>query len=355
MQERLNKLIEELAARKLDALVVTDMLNVRYLSGFTGSFGILVVGTEGTALFTDSRYQTQSCEQCRDIDIKVVDFNWPPHIQAHLNHIGAKRVGFEDGKLMYRQWRDLADLLGEGVLVPAGGLVEELRIVKDSDEIQAIREAARIIDVVYDEVLVRIQAGMRETDIALEMDYSIRRNGAEKEGFDTIVASGPRSAMPHGIASERVVQENDLIVFDYGARFAGYHSDITRTLVIGPASDKQNEIYSTVLEAQMRAIAAVAPGVIGKEVDAVARDYIASKGYGELFGHGLGHGLGLQVHDPGALNSRSEVVLEPGMIFTIEPGVYLPDWGGVRIEDDVLVTETGCEVLTHSPKVLSLA
>ena len=354
IKARLSKLRRELKSRNLDGLIVTDLLNVRYISAFTGSFGVLVVSRTGADLFTDARYGIQSCEQCIGITVHIVDYNWPPHIQKFINDLGMNRVGFEEGSLIYHNWKSISDLLPAEALIPTSGIVEGLRMIKDPGEIARIKEAARIADIVYDEVVVNIRPGMCEADIALEMYCCMRRHGAEKEGFDTIVAAGSRSALPHWKASKRKVETGDLIVFDYGALYEGYHSDITRTLVIGQASPRQQELYDIVLEAQKRAIEAIRPGLRGKEVDAVARDYISSKGCGELFGHGLGHGLGLDIHDPGALSRRGEVVLQPGMVFTVEPGIYIADWGGIRIEDDILVTTAGCEVLTHSPKELCL-
>jgi Xaa-Pro aminopeptidase len=351
---RLERLRGELAARELDGFLVTDILNVRYLSGFTGSDAVALVTTDDAILITDFRYAEQSAAECPGMILELVESHWAPGAQRSIEKHDCRRIGFETHQLSYHDWSVLSAALSPGNLVPQEDLVGKLRLVKDELEIAAIREAVRIADLAYGHIVEFLKPGLPEREIAIELDYFMRRNGADKEGFDSIVASGPRSALPHGRSSDRHISKGELIVLDYGAVCQGYHSDITRTVVIGAPDARQQEIYGVVLEAQSRAISAVSPGLSGGEVDAVAREYIAGRGFGEYFGHGLGHGLGLDVHDGRILARNSEVMLESGMVVTVEPGIYIPGWGGVRIEDDVLVTDTGAEVLTRSPKTLSI-
>lgn len=352
--DRVQKLRDRLATLELDALLVTDLLNVRYLSGFVGTFAVLLVTHERVFLITDSRYTQQAAEQCPHCVICQIERSWIPYVQSLVNELSIERLGFEDHSLSYKDWNELNSGLQVGELVCAGQLIEDLRMIKDTDEISAIRMAAKIADAAYAYITSFIKPGLRERDVVIELDYFIRKAGAEKEAFDSIVISGARSALPHGKPSDRVICKGDLLLMDFGARCEGYHSDITRTVVLGPPSDEQLKVYEIVLEAQSRAVSKVRPGVSGKEIDAIARDFIAEKDLGCYFRHGLGHALGLAVHDGKALSQYSELILQPGMVVTVEPGIYIPDWGGVRVEDDLLVTDSGFEVLTMAPKRLEL-
>jgi len=233
------------------------------------------------------------------------------------------------------------------------GLVKKIRMIKDEAEIDKIREAVRITDVAFNHIRDYIKVGSIERDIALELEFFMKKEGASKNAFDFIVASGKRSALPHGVASTKQLEEGDFLTMDFGTVYQGYHSDMTRTVVVGKQPDKkQEEIYQTVLKAQQKATEVVKAGVKGSEVDKVARDIITKAGYGDYFGHGLGHSLGLEIHENPRLSPRDDTKLESGMVVTVEPGIYLPDWSGVRIEDTVVVREDGCEVLTSSPKEL---
>ena len=238
------------------------------------------------------------------------------------------------------------------VAVPTSRVVESLRAVKDEGERDAIRKAAAIADRAFERILEELRPGRTEREIALRLEFMMREMGADGASFDIIVASGPRSALPHGVASDRVLEKGDLVTLDFGASYRGYCSDITRTVVLGEPNDAQRRIYETVREAQQAAVDAIRPGMTGKEADRVARDRIKASGYEKYFGHGTGHGLGMEVHEAPRLSPRGEEILEPGMVVTVEPGIYLPEFGGVRIEDDVIVTEDGREVLTQSPKHL---
>jgi len=354
MPSRLDRLRGEMASRNLDAFLVTDLLNVRYLSGFTGSYAFALITRDDAVLLTDFRYAEQSAEECPGLYLELVESHWVPGAQRAVERAGVKSVGFESHSLSYHHWSELSAAIPDIRLVPEEDLVGRLRLVKDEAETALIREAVRIADLAYAHIAKFIKPGLTERDVAAELDFFMRRNGADKEGFDTIVASGPRSALPHGKSSDRMISKGELIVLDFGAAFQGYHSDITRTFVLGPPDDRQDEIYGIVLEAQSKAISALRPGLLGGDVDSVAREYIAERGFGEHFGHGLGHGLGLDVHDGRVLARASEIMLEAGMVVTVEPGIYIPGWGGIRIEDDVLVTDSGAEVLTQSPRRLAI-
>lgn len=352
METRLNRLRGILVERELDALIVADILNVRYLSGFTGSYAVLLVTSDTAFLLTDGRYMEQAAMESPGCILELIEISWVPTMLKLFERVEARRIGFEDHALDYRTWSELSSGTEGVALVPTDNLVENLRMVKDEGEISAIRNAARVTDEAFAHVLTFLKSGLSETEIALEIDFAMRKLGAEKEGFETLVASGPRSALPHGKPTSRIVSEGDLVLMDFGARCDGYHADITRCVVPGRPDLRQEEVYSVVLEAQRRAIEAIHPGVQGRAIDSVAREFIASRGFGEYFTHSLGHGLGLAVHDARVLTKQSNIVLQPGMVVTVEPGIYIPGWGGIRIEDDVLVTNTGCEVLTSSSRQL---
>lgn len=354
MRERLRRLWESIGSPDLDGLLINDILNVRYLSGFTGSYGVLLVTREPTFLLTDSRYTEQAAEEAPDCAAELVTEGWLTPAKRLVEDLSLRRVGFEKRSLNYQEWVDLASALPSIELVPIDSPVDQLRQVKDDSEIAALREAIRITDLAFARIAEVMIPGMTEQDVSLEIDYAMRKSGADKEGFDTIVAAGPRAALPHAKPTSRPIPEGELIVMDFGARWHGYHGDITRTVLLGKPDLRQQEVYDVVLDAQLKAIDAIKPGMPGKAIDAIARDYITSKGYGDYFGHGLGHGLGLAVHDGRIFTRFTDVILEPGMVATVEPGIYLPGWGGVRTEDDVLITDTGCEVLTRSPKTLIL-
>jgi Xaa-Pro aminopeptidase len=264
--------------------------------------------------------------------------------------LGIKALSFEQDHLTFAEFLQLKEAVGDIKLQPTSGIVKELRMVKDADELAVMREAARIADQAFSKILSDIKPGVRENEISFKLEFYMRELGATSSSFDMIVASGKRSALPHGVASDKVLELGDLVTLDFGAFYQGYASDITRTVMLGRPSEKQKEIYDIVLEACNRTIAALRPGMTGKEADAVARDYIRAHGYGEFFGHSTGHGLGMEVHELPMLSSRGDMVLQPNMVVTVEPGIYLPEVGGVRIEDDVVITETGCEALNQSSK-----
>ena len=344
---KLEKLRAALRRSGVEALWVSDPANVRALSGFTGGHdGKVLVTAEGATLYTDARYTVQAQEES-----SLPQFiARPPETYAHAAEgLKGLRVGFEANHLTVAGLEDLQKAWPDSALVPLRGVIQELRLVKDEDEIQAMRAAQDLADRVYSEVRPMIRAGVRELDVALAIEQKLREAGASS-AFEVIVASGPRGAMPHGVASGRVIQDGDLVTVDMGAKLAGYNSDMTRTVAVGTPSAEMKRVYNAVLEAEEAAVKAVKAGVRAADLDKLARDILTRHGLGEAFAHSLGHGVGLEVHEGPGLRGTSEDVLQSGMVITIEPGAYLPNVGGVRIEDLVLVTEDGYEVLSHAPK-----
>jgi len=352
--QRVHRLRSRLDELNVDALVITSRLNVRYLSGFTGSAGTLLIGRDFAVMLTDRRYTLRAQSEAPGYEIVVPDNPDDDLFKTQLEGRSLRKVGFESANVTVKTlegWREKYNEMGVE-WVPTGTTVEDLRMVKDAEEISSVRAACGIADAAFKHIQLFLQPEAVEIDLVMELEFYMRRQGARRPAFDSIVASGANSAIPHAEPSEKRLQPGDFVTLDFGAEVDGYCSDITRTVVIGSASDEQRRIYQTVLEAQLRAIEAIKPGVNGADVDAVARQVITEAGYGDYFTHGLGHSIGLSVHDGMGFSQKSEVVLEPGMVLTVEPGIYIEGFGGVRIEDDVLVTETGAEVLTHAPKHL---
>ncbi len=339
-------------AHSLDGILFTSLENIRYFCGFTGSDGALVLGANDSFFLTDSRYWTQADGEVRGS--KIVHYKKKiEEIASLLLELGCRNVGFESAAVTVSFHRALIDKLGNQVkLLPLEQELKNLRAIKGPEELALIQKAIDIGSESFQHAMGIAKEGVVEREIALEMEFFMKRSGAEVIGFDIIVASGRRSALPHGKASEKQIEKGDLILFDYGTRFQGYHSDETCTVACGHPSSEQRKIYQIVKDAHDKAILAVRPGITFSEVDAVARDYIRNCGYGDYFGHGLGHGVGYAVHEDPAVNAENKGLVEEGMIFTIEPGIYIPDWGGVRIEDMVRVTSNGAEILTKVPKEL---
>ncbi len=353
MNDRTQRLVRKLKADQLPALMVTDANNRRYLSGFSGSAGTCVVTYEEAYLLTDFRYTDQATQQAPDYQVITYKKGLQEGLSQLLEDLEVDQVGFEADDVTYRTYSNLCDELGDIEWAPTSGIIEKLRQVKDDEEVQIIREAAQIADEAFEEILPSVRPGRTESEVALDLEFCMRRLGAEELAFGLIVASGVRSSLPHGRASEKVIGEGEFVTFDYGAAYCGYCSDATRTVITGEPTEKQREVYDTVLRAQKAAVEFIEPGRTGEEVDRVARDIIAEAGYGDNFGHGLGHGVGLAVHEGPRLSQQNgDTELAPGMVVTVEPGIYISGWGGVRIEDLVMVTEDGAEVLTSPTKDL---
>ncbi|WP_438432208.1 M24 family metallopeptidase [Gorillibacterium sp. sgz500922] len=347
---RVQKLRKELANRQLDAILITNAYNRRYISGFTGTSGYVLVTADRAWFLTDFRYMEQAGLQAVGFEIVEHQPKAIATVKELLNGVRITRLAVEQDDLSYGTYQDYQNALGDIQLVPVSGIVERLRMFKEEAELDVLQEACDLADRTFTHILPFLKPGAIETDIALEMEMFMRKNGAVSSSFDTIIASGERSAMPHGVASGKALAMGELITMDYGALYKGYCSDITRTVALGKVPDKLREIYEIVLEANLTCIANLKPGMTGKEGDALARDLIAKAGYGDRFGHGTGHAVGLEIHENPRLSLQCDTVLEPGMVVTVEPGIYLPGLGGVRIEDDVVITETGVRVLTRASK-----
>lgn len=351
MIERVNKLQAQLEANEIDALLVTKRENIRYLSGFTGSSGVIVITAKSASFITDFRYTEQANDQVKGYDIIELDTSLIKSVADVVSRESIARLGIEQDAMTVGQYRTYEKEV-DANLIETSGIVEKLRLIKDESEIKIMKEAAAIADAAYAHIQPFIRPGRTEREVANELEMFMRSKGADSSSFDMIVASGLRSALPHGVASDKVIESGELVTLDFGAYYKGYCSDITRTLAVGPISDELRQIYDTVLRAQLAGVEGTRAGITGIEADALTRDIIKEAGYGEYFGHSTGHGLGMEVHEAPGLSFRSETVLEPGMVVTIEPGIYINGVGGCRIEDDVVVTEDGCYRLTQSPKEL---
>ncbi len=334
---------------ELDGVVVTSPENIRYLSGFSGSLGYLVIGLSEAEILGDSRYWLQMETEAPGFTLVR---SGPSHglwalVAQRLKALGLRQVGFESQHLTVDQHQRLTTALPAAVtLAPTTGLVEELRIIKSADEVALLRTVASIAGRAFDRVRSAVRPGLRERDVAFLLEQTFRELGADGPAFETIVAAAERGALPHGRASDRVLERGDMVVIDFGASAGGYHSDTTRTIVVGEPSNEQARVIEAVRQAQLASMALMKPGVAADAVDRRAREALAGEQH--AFGHGLGHGIGLQVHERPYLSPTDHTPLRAGMVITNEPGIYVPGWGGVRLEEMVLISETGPEVLTSA-------
>ncbi|MCW3042652.1 MAG: peptidase [Actinobacteria bacterium] len=339
---------------EVDALYVSNLPNVRYLCGFTGSNGALLVGPHAAWFLTDGRYRTQAAGEVVGAEVEV--YGLPDQLGAALRRIAAElgvaRVGFEADHVAVAAAERLKEHFPGAELVPTSGLVEALRRVKEPEELDKIRAAAQLADEGLAYILGQLRPGITERELAILLESHMRVEGAEAVSFPAIVAAAERSALPHAHPSDRIIEHGRFLLFDLGCIVDGYCSDLTRTVVLGHADDRHREIYELVALAQQAGLDALRAGRTGAEVDKASRDVIAGAGYGEAFGHSLGHGVGIEIHEAPTLRSTSTDVLEAGNVVTVEPGIYLPGWGGARIEDLTVVTESGQETLSRSPKEL---
>jgi Xaa-Pro aminopeptidase len=338
--------VAELERAGSAALMVSCLPNIRWLTGFTGSAGVLLVGPFGMTLITDFRYASQAPQEVGDAaDVVIERLNVPERLRRTIDAMGPESLAIESHVLSVREAERLTSGLRSRV-VATHDLVERLRQVKDGAEVAAIRAAAELAQEALAEVLPTIAAGDRELDVAARLESALRVRGSEWHPFPTIVASGPRAAMPHARTSSREINRGEFLLIDFGAQVDGYCADITRTVAIGPADDRQQSVYQVVRDAQLTARQGIRAGQTGREADALARDVISARGFGEAFGHSLGHGLGLEVHEGPRLATTAEAVLPVGSVVTVEPGIYLPGWGGVRLEDDVWLGADGPVLLS---------
>ncbi len=351
-ESRLQALRALLSEKNLDAVIITKYVNLHYFSGFRGDDTTLVIGHKDAMLITDSRYTEQAEHQAPLFEIVEQKEGLLTKTAECVKKMGAKKIGFEGNALIYDDFAQLDKLL-DGCEFNTPLKLDALRQIKDAEEIAHIRRACEIADIAFTDMLSYIRPGMTEVQAAAHLENCMRQNGSEGPSFKTIFASGVRGSLPHGVATDKVIQEGEFVTMDFGAIYAGYDSDITRTICMGKADEKQRKIYKAVLESQLLGLNKIKPGVSGKAVHEAVRANLEKYDLAQYFGHGLGHSLGLEIHEEPRLSPKSTCeALQPGMLVTDEPGVYLPGWGGLRIEDTVLVTETGCEPLTKSPKEL---
>ncbi len=356
IEKRLNDFRNRMKKNKLDSFFILNQSNRRFLSGFTAhdtgideSAGALIITEKDLFLLTDSRFVTQAANEAPGFEVRCYKTGIQDLIPELLNSLGCRKLGFEGSRLSYAAYCKIKENLNSNNVktefVPADTVVDDLRVIKSDDEIALIRKALTIAESAYLKTLNQVKPGVTEKDLAWELEKAMRESGAEGLSFPSIVASGVNSALPHAIPGTRVVGENEPLLFDWGAIYNGYCSDTTRTVVPGKPDDTFLKLYDILFQAQAMAIESIRPGVSTKTVDAIARNHIRDKGYGDYFGHGLGHGVGLEIHEAPRLGPLKESILERGMIVTVEPGIYLPEWGGIRLENMVLVTEDGAEVL----------
>jgi len=355
LKNRLEKLRQRFAEKEIDALLISQPENRYYLSGFDGSAGFLLITPKSAILTTDFRYIEQAKRQAPDYEIFRITNeigDWFPRLLAGLN---LRRLGFEAGYITFALYRQLTDTLSKAQsqlgLIPIDGLVESLRAVKEPEEIALIARAVEITDSAFEYLQGIIRTGISEKEVAWETEKFLREKGSQTLPFEIIVASGPNAALPHAKPSDRAIQDGEPVIIDIGARIGGYSSDLTRTICLGTPDDTFKKVYDTVLGAQLTALAIMKEDMSGGEVDSLARAVIEEAGYSEAFGHGLGHGLGLVTHETPRLGPNSTDKLTSGMVFTIEPGIYLPDWGGVRIEDVAIMENGKAKVISRARKV----
>ncbi|MCJ7655976.1 MAG: Xaa-Pro peptidase family protein [Dehalococcoidia bacterium] len=355
---RLQRLRQSLTQQELDVLIVSQPENRRYLSGFTGSAGWLLISASNAFLAVDFRYVEQAKKEASDFDVVHVKgdlANWLPKFTSDS---GFKKVGFEADHVSFSLYQQLCKMVGDGdyqiQLIPTSGIVESVRAVKEPEEIEFITEAVKLADAAFDHAKSTIHPGVSEKEIAWELERFLRDRGSEPMPFDIIVASGSNAALPHAKPSEKVILENEPVVIDLGARVNGYCGDLSRTFFLGGEDKTFSKIYDIVLGAQLTALAAIVAGMSGDQADRLARTVVEQAGYGDAFGHGLGHGVGLGIHESPRLGPNSSDLLIDGMVFTIEPGIYIAGWGGVRIEDTVVMAKGKVEALTRAEKITNI-
>lgn len=349
--EQVKNVQNKLSEYNLDALLVTNMYNIRYLANFTGTTGLVLITKDNAYFVTDFRYTEQAAEQAEGFEIVKNEGLIYNEVARIVEEDGIKTLGFEEENVTFSTYQTINDLI-KCELKPVSGIVEKLREVKTEAEIEVLQQAVDIAEKAYDYILGFVKPGVTEIEVATELDFYMRKLGATGVSFDIIVASGVRSAMPHGVATDKVIEEGDMVTIDFGCYYKGFASDMTRTFAVGDPGEKMKEIYEIVKEANRRVTEVAKAGMTGAELDAIARDYITEKGYGDAFGHTTGHGLGLEVHEGPAVSFRNDEKLVKNNVITNEPGIYLPGIGGVRIEDDLVIKEDGNVNLMTSSKEL---
>ncbi len=349
-KNRIQNLRRKMKLKNTEAVLITKRENYMYMSGFTGSAAVLFITEEKSVLLTDFRYVQQATAQAPEYEVIQYTKSYINELNKLIATENVDKLAFEDSHLTYAEYSNYLDKLKVNEFIPFGEALDELRRVKDEFEISIIQTAVMIADNMFTHILDFIKPGVAEIELAAEMEYYMKSHGASGPSFETIVASGKRASMPHGVASEKKLEVGDVITMDYGALYNGYCSDSTRTVFLGKPDSELVKIYNIVLDAQMKGIEAVKQGVTGRQVDSVSRQVISDAGYGNCFGHGLGHGVGLEIHEQPMLSPSGHTELRNGMLVTVEPGIYLPGLGGVRIEDLVIVEDDTARVLTAATK-----
>lgn len=352
MNKRVENVRKKFQQHGIDALLITSPTNRRYISGFTGSTGYVLISEDRAAFITDFRYVEQAADQCKGYEIIDNKRSMLTALKETVQQFGVKSIGFEQDYVTYSEFERIKQEINGVNWVPTSNIIEQLRLIKDEEELAKIQKAIDIADEAFSHILGYIRPGVTEEEVALELEFKMRKLGASGVSFDIIVASGERGALPHGRASNKPIRAGELVTLDFGCVYDGYVSDITRTVAVGEISDQLREIYNICLEAQLNGVNNIKAGMTGKEADALCRDIIERAGYGPAFGHSTGHGIGLDVHEGPSASVVSDIILQPGMLLTVEPGIYLSGIGGVRIEDDILITETGNQILSKSTKEL---
>lgn len=347
----IKKIQTVLKENNLDAMYIGSPHNRRYITGFTGTFGVALITHTDAFFITDFRYIEQAKKQATAYNV-IENRHFIQEIRALSKKLQLNKIGFESEHTSYQEYTQLIEIKNISEWIPLTHVVENIRKIKTPKEIEIIRNAAKIADIAFSNILNDLRPGVTEMEINHQLEFYMRQAGATSSGFDIIVASGHRSSLPHGVASQKIIDSGDMVTLDFGALYEGYRSDITRTVSIGEPSEKMKEIYSIVKEALNIGIASIRSGVSCQQIDKIVRDVITERGYGEYFGHGTGHSFGLEIHESPYFSQTSEETLQSGMVMTVEPGIYLPHQGGVRIEDDILVRGDGAEVLTNSPREL---
>ena len=350
--DRINKLRENFKNCGVEGIYVTNLTNVRYLTGFTGSAGSVLILENESHFFTDGRYTEQVKDQVKNSKIHITGSSHTKEIKAQKLLEKQNKIGFESNHITYSNFLLLRNQFSNINWVETSGVIELIAAIKDQDEINSLKTAVEITDKVFDDIIPMLKEGVSENKIAATMSYKFKEYGAEGDSYDPIVASGWRSALPHATPTDKCFEKGDFVVMDFGALYNGYHADMTRTVVIGRATDKHKEIYQIVLDSQLAGISTAKAGVTGAEVDQACRSIINDAGYGKYFNHSTGHGLGLEVHTHPRLSSFNKEPLLENYVVTIEPGIYLPKWGGVRIEDDCWIRKDFCNPMNTSTKEL---
>ncbi|HDX9576941.1 TPA: aminopeptidase P family protein [Bacillus pseudomycoides] len=351
MNSRIKKIQEQLHQYGIDGLLITKKENRRYATGFTGTAGVVLISPTNAVFITDFRYTDQAKAQVQEAEIIMHKGNMEKEIADQVDKLQINKLGIEENNMTLKQYTALKKYTNIE-LVHVNEIIETIRTVKEDFEIEMIKIAARIADGAFKHILTYLKPGVSECDVRDELEFFMRKQGASSSSFDIIIASGIRSSLPHGVATSKIIEDGDIVTLDFGALYNGYCSDITRTVTIGSCSEEFAKIYNIILEALKRGTEAIRPGESAKTIDDITRNYITEHGYGEYFGHSTGHGLGLELHEPLRLSKDSTDTLQEGMVVTVEPGIYIPNFGGCRIEDDIVVTKIGHEVITHANREL---